>query len=133
MFDAVAWRAAHSEENKTYQKKWRKRNPDYEKERGRVRTTAARRKEYLKGKYGLTVGQFLEMAEAQGHTCPLCQKVCARSERPKSGLHVDHDHSTGKVRGLLCGPCNRTLGKLGDSVEGIELFLSRARAYLERA
>lgn len=42
---------------------------------------------------------------------------------------ADHDHDTGVIRGLLCHNCNRALGFLGDSIEGVRLAL----AYLERA
>jgi len=41
-------------------------------------------------------------------------------------MHIDHDHTTGVVRGVLCKPCNTGLGLLGDSEEG----LSRALDYL---
>ena len=130
------WRAKNPEYMKTYMKSYRAKNIEKilvnDRVRGKLRPPSARRKEWLKDKYGITLGQFMEMAEAQGQKCPLCDKICARSEKPQSGFHVDHDHQTGVVRGLLCGPCNRRLGQLGDSVAGVELFLSRVRAYLER-
>lgn len=53
-----------------------------------------------------------------------CCEICGR-ERP---LHIDHDHQTGDVRGLLCISCNTALGKLGDTVEG----LMRAIRYLSK-
>ena len=127
------WKAENREHYLESLKDWRRRNPDYEKNRGRVRTRESRRKEWLKAKYGLTVQQYLEMAEAQGQKCPLCERVCAKSESRESGLHVDHDHVTGEIRGLLCGQCNKVLGKLGDSLEGVERFAARVRSYLERA
>lgn len=52
--------------------------------------------------------------------CELCGKV--------GKVHWDHDHETGKFRGWLCVSCNTGLGKLGDSIEGLE----RALAYLRR-
>jgi hypothetical protein len=134
-----------------YMKEWRRKNPDYmkgymkryraenlerlqaeDRERGKLREPAKRRREWLKEKYGITVEQYLDMAEAQQQTCPLCERVCAKSESRESGLHVDHDHVTGKVRGLLCGRCNKLLGKLGDSLEGAERFMDRLRVYLGR-
>lgn len=57
------------------------------------------------------------------HACELCNK---QSRIP---LHLDHDHKTGRFRGWLCFNCNTSIGKLGDTVEG----LKRAIAYLERA
>lgn len=53
-------------------------------------------------------------------------KLKARQQR-KNHLSVDHDHSTGAVRGILCNACNRALGTFGDTVEGLE----RALGYLK--
>lgn len=56
--------------------------------------------------YGVTVEQFQEMLEFQAGLCAMC---CAPMV-PGRGTHIDHDHVTGKVRGLLCGTCNTSLG-----------------------
>lgn len=72
-------------------------------------------------KHGLSEAEFMQMLEAQRGLCPICCK--AFSSRPQ----VDHDHETGKVRELLCGPCNRLLGHCYDSLE----ILLGAVAYLE--
>ena len=55
--------------------------------------------------------------------CECCRKL------PRSGLNLDHDHATGEFRGWLCHSCNTGIGKLGDSVEGLE----QALAYLRGA
>lgn len=73
-------------------------------------------------KYGLTLEEFDEMVRVRGGKCDICPR------RPKS-LCVDHCHETGIVRGLLCSPCNRAIGQLGDTAE----HLRRALAYLQRA
>ena len=79
----------------------------------------------LKRLYRLTPAEFDALLATQGGRCAICG---APSEAVKGGvLEVDHCHATGRVRGLLCGPCNRGIGALGDSAE-------RARAaasYLE--
>jgi len=62
----------------------------------------------LKVEYGLTVEQHAAMLKAQGSLCKICEKAAKR-------LVVDHDHATGKVRGLLCDNCNHALGKMYDS------------------
>lgn len=74
----------------------------------------------LKYKYGLTHDQHAEMLEAQGGTCAVC---------PAPASHVDHCHTTGKVRGLLCRACNVTLGNMQDDPER----LRRAAEYLIRS
>jgi hypothetical protein len=58
--------------------------------------------------YGITVKEYESLAAFQQHKCAICNK------RTSEDLHVDHDHHTGVVRGLLCGSCNRGLGLLED-------------------
>lgn len=70
-----------------------------------------RRKESLKV-YGLSFEEFEGMKSSQDNKCPGCHRSF-EDQTP----HVDHDHVTGKVRGLLCGPCNRALGLLRDKLE----------------
>ncbi len=63
-------------------------------------------------RYGLGPGQFDALLLAQSGRCASCGD--AFSAAPKS-LHVDHCHSSGEVRGLLCGGCNTAAGMLKDS------------------
>jgi len=60
------------------------------------------------GKYGLTTEQYTDLVNKQAGKCAIC------GEAPKTlrGLHIDHCHSTGKVRGLLCHTCNVGIGAL---------------------
>lgn len=53
------------------------------------------------------------MVRVQGGACAICRQVSDGT------LHVDHDHETGKVRGLLCFDCNTAIAKLGDSLSGV--------------
>lgn len=69
--------------------------------------------------YGITRDQYIDMMLEQDNCCGICEK-------PMLKRNVDHDHNDGRVRGLLCTPCNTGLGKLGDSIDG----LKRAIAYL---
>lgn len=67
----------------------------------------------LRSVFGLSVDQYDEILERQNGTCAICHQV-PRSKR----LAVDHDHKTGRVRGLLCTRCNhKLLGAAHDSVE----------------
>jgi hypothetical protein len=72
----------------------------------------------LKQKFGITAQEYDLMLEQQDNACKICKSV--DSDR---GLAVDHDHLTGKVRGLLCGKCNRGLGHFDDSIEMLELAI----------
>lgn len=63
--------------------------------------------------YGLKEGEYQALYEAQGGACAICR----RAKGLKKKLAVDHDHATGYVRGLLCGPCNKILGHLRDDPE----------------
>lgn len=67
---------------------------------------------WLKKKYGLTPEQFEELFEKQGRKCALCgtEDHGRTGEHQKSRWNVDHDHETGRVRGVLCHHCNVSLG-----------------------
>lgn len=52
-------------------------------------------------RYGITLDEYKAMLEKQGFLCALCQAAPA--------THVDHDHYDGRIRGILCGPCNLDL------------------------
>ncbi len=79
---------------------------------------AAKRENGLKREYGLTSEQFDKMAEAQGHHCAICSSDTPG--RKFKHWHVDHDHSTGRVRGLLCASCNIMLGAAKDNSETLK-------------
>lgn len=81
------------------------------------------RKHRLK-KLGITQEAVDTCYELQNGKCRLYQRPFKLVG--KGSMAVDHDHTTGRFRGLLCASCNGALGALGDSVEGLE----RALAYL---
>ncbi len=74
----------------------------------------------LKKNYGLTP----EQDAALGDTCA----VCLRGKLSGGNRHVDHDHVSGRVRGVLCRRCNTGIGMLGDSLIGV----LRAAEYLAK-
>lgn len=69
-----------------------------------------RRKQNLLKLYNLTEDDYNNLLEAQQFRCKICGKPWTFGT-----LHVDHDHKTGKVRGLLCGLCNSMLGFADDN------------------
>jgi len=74
-----------------------------------------RRRSWLKRKYGITPEEYDAILERQGGVCAICK---APPGDPRGyRMHVDHAHDDGRVRGILCGPCNQGLGRLGDDVE----------------
>ncbi len=90
------------------------------------------RRARLKRQYGITVEDYDRMRAAQNGACAVCgttTPVGRVSEWTQDyWLHVDHDHKTGTVRGLLCNECNTGLGKFQDDPE----LLVAAVSYLER-
>lgn len=86
----------------------------------------AKRDYDLRRKYGIGVDEYDCLYEQQGGVCGLCGKEeTARHRNTLFSLAVDHDHSTGQVRGLLCSRCNRVLGQIED------LGLECVRRYLD--
>lgn len=83
---------------------------------------------YYKRVYHISLKEHLDMAERQNFVCAICGKPnFAMGERHTGCLVVDHDHKTGKVRGLLCHNCNRALGLLQDN----SLTVYKAYTYLQ--
>jgi len=74
----------------------------------------------IRRKYGIGVDDYNSAALIQDGKCALCRRGDAR-------LVIDHDHKTGRFRGLLCVRCNAAMGTFGDSVEGLQ----KAMLYLE--
>lgn len=73
-----------------------------------IRTTTYSTRRQWKYAYGLSEQDHRDLVDQQGGRCLICGIEPAT-------LVVDHDHRTGRVRGLLCDPCNRAIGHLQDS------------------
>lgn len=80
----------------------------------------------LKHTYGITLERYREMLSEQSGKCAICSKE--HREGHRKGLVVDHNHTTGKVRGLLCYGCNAAIGHLRED----ERLFKTALAYLNR-
>jgi hypothetical protein len=85
MFDKKAWRIQRRKQINAYHYRW-----------------------HLKRHYGLTSEELSQMKRYQRNRCAICRKKPYR-------LVVDHNHKTGKVRGLLCDLCNKGIGSLFDN------------------
>lgn len=81
------------------------------------------RKAELKRIYNITFEDYMNMFINQGEVCAICKDEC----KTKKMLSVDHDHITGKVRGLLCNRCNSALGMLRDN----PVIIKRALLYIQ--
>jgi len=90
-----------------------------------LRSLESRRDYSLRSIYGISTMERDTMSEAQNHRCKICD--IKEKHAPRQRLHVDHDHDTGAVRGLLCGRCNVAIGLLQDSSE----FTIKATTYLQ--
>lgn len=100
-------------------KRWRKTN------KSNARKSNVKTK--LKLKYGKTLEQLVEMLRLQDGKCKICKVALSfESSQKMYKPHVDHDHKTGYVRGILCLTCNTGLGMFMDSSE----LLSQAINYL---
>jgi hypothetical protein len=113
-------RLRNSPKEREYQKKYRDNNKD------------KRKNVMLKLRFNLTLEEYNLMLDAQGGVC----KICGMPETTRKNnsdevrmLCVDHDHNTGKVRGLLCNKCNRSLGHYEATKPRAEEF----EKYLEEA
>ncbi len=98
---------------KKYQKTWKERHP--EKRALYTRNSRIRA-------YGISPEKYYEMLEQQGHRCAICP---AKSKN--RAMSIDHNHRTGKVRGLLCDGCNLSLGHIErkDFLEKALLYLAK--------
>jgi len=80
---------------------------------------------HMKREYNLTKEEYFLMLESQNNKCKICNNIFETSVK----THIDHDHFTGKVRGILCQKCNHGLGMFNDN---IQLFYN-AIHYLEQS
>lgn len=88
----------------------------------RKNNSAKRKDAQMRVRFGITLAERNSMADSQNGGCAICGGI------GKRGLHVDHCHATGNVRGLLCVRCNTAIGAFRDSPE----LLDAAAAYLRR-
>lgn len=102
---ARQWRENNRERSREYQRGY------YHASGGKEVHTARRRDAFRQSAYGISPAEFQALLASQGGKCGVCQTP---EPRGKSTWHVDHDHTTGIVRGILCITCNIALGMMHD-------------------
>lgn len=89
---------------------------------------AVRDKRRNYAKYGITESDYLSMLRRQGGRCAICGTTDAGNWKGSQRCFcIDHDHLSGKIRGILCSHCNMALGHFKDSIQN----LREAVAYME--
>lgn len=120
---------------KASSRKWKKDNAERVKQQNADRNLATARRSHRRWwlrLYGLDEQQYQALLEVQGGACAICRQpetwIDSRTGEPRQ-LAVDHDHQTSKVRGLLCGKCNRGIGLFDDD----DARMAQAARYLRAA
>src|SRR6185436_4344224 len=102
----------YREKRRMLTRAWRAKNPDKYSMSGKKSSMKSRRK----SRYSMEEGTFERLLVEQSNKCKICtvefRSIPGKSYRP----HVDHDHVTGKIRGLLCNGCNAALGHFQDDI-----------------
>ena len=128
----------NKEKIRAYQKIWKQENAEIihnklheyyqnNKEEYRIKSREA----HLKKEYGISYTQYINMFDEQSGLCAICYKPEVTIEKRTGrirALAVDHDHSTGKIRALLCYCCNKGIGYLKENQD----IIKNASLYLER-
>lgn len=115
---------------------WRERNPDKVKVQSRrsdkkrsylIKTDPVRYRKYratqIRIKFGITIEEHDKKLAEQNGVCAICKRSI------EMALCVDHDHVTGKVRGLLCHQCNFVIGNAEDNVNTLESAIKYLQLY----
>jgi hypothetical protein len=107
---------ANKDKENAKAKEYRKNHPEVIKayrDANREKIRIQQRNDGLKRHYGITLDEYNLMFAKQGWMCAICGKTRRDGTRP---FNVDHDHATGKIRGILCHNCNLILGHANDDV-----------------
>lgn len=125
------WRAKNiekvREESRLYQANFRKNFPEKHRENMReyYRANPRRHRNYvLIRKFGITAEEWDAKFEAQKHLCGCCGSADPQHSK---GWQTDHCHTTGKLRDIVCGPCNQIITKHLDQYRLVQVFKYLAR------
>lgn len=128
------WRAKKA----ASEKRWRERHRDRARETNRRWYAngglAKTRIAYVTRLYGITIEAYTDLLAEQGGVCAICHQpetTLTRRGFPRA-MHVDHDHTTGAVRGLLCARCNAGIGMFGDDPARLGTAIEYLKSHKER-
>ncbi len=109
------WRAKNLDRAREYSREYAKNHP------------IEQRRQWLKRAYGISLETYQILLESQNGKCAICGKENAH-KRTKY-LFVDHNHNTGKVRGLLCQKCNSLIGYSDENVNNLNMAIEYLKKY----
>lgn len=113
----LEWKKNNPDKRKKHVYNWREKNPE-------------KYLEHMLKRFNLTLDQYKNMLSEQSNVCKICMKpeigIDPRNNKIKR-LSIDHNHNTGKVRGLLCQKCNTMIGFFNEDIN----ILKNAIKYLE--
>lgn len=112
---AMKWQRANPEKAKENKRAWANTNPE------KIKTS------HLKRYYGITFAEYQELFKNQNGKCAVCG-----SDNDGTPLCIDHDHATGKIRGLLCKNCNSGIGFLRDDINTIEKAFNYLKNFISK-
>lgn len=105
------WREKHKEEKRIYMQKWHADN--------RKRDLTKDRLNWVQRMYGISKEDYIAMENEQQGSCYICGMANSNGRK----LSLDHDHTTGKVRRLICHKCNVILGMSEDDISRLSLCI----------
>lgn len=124
----------NKEKKALYDKQRRENNPEYYSrkamewsKRNREKVLISSRKNWIKTKYGISIDEYNQKLTQQNNCCAICEKHESTFQRR---LAVDHDHTTGKVRDLLCTKCNLAFGYVDENPEILQKMIIYANRHL---
>lgn len=122
-----------NKKTKEYRKKWYQNNKEKVKEQTKKRYQSLdfnyRQKYTIKYKYGIGLIEYETLVKKNNGCCAICGREQENGAKHYKKLYIDHDHTTRKIRGIICNDCNRGLGGFKDNIQ----FLQNAIKYLENA
>jgi hypothetical protein len=114
------------EQQKQYNKKYHEEHRDKDLSTKKEKYRCEGRNYYLLKLYGITTIDWQDMFDKQEGKCAICG---IHQSEVKSTFHVDHNHETNKVRGLLCSKCNQAIGLVGESISTLNSMIDYLKEF----